>query len=143
MPIGHVALDVHDAEEDAELGLPPGAVWVHQLYISNTLQGGGYGVATMANIEAIAAQEPMKGKWMALDTLAKEVQKEMQMEAGETASIDVGMGNMVPVTSKEEWYARQGYQTYKRGPGYTYQTPEGRSIQLLVSYMKKRIDRAP
>ncbi|KAI0398841.1 hypothetical protein F4802DRAFT_104194 [Xylaria palmicola] len=133
VPIGHVALDVHDATEDAELGLPPDTVWVHQLYISDILQGGGYGAATMARVEAIAAQEPMNGKWMALDTLA-------QTEAGDAAGIDVGMRNIVPITSKEKWYARQGYQTYKQGPGYTYQAPNGVSIQLQVSYMKKRID---
>lgn len=157
IPIGHVALDIHDAEEDAKLGLPPGTVWVHQLYISSTLRGGGYGVATMTKVEAIAAQEPMEGKWMALDTLTKEVQKEV----GDVSSIDVGMGSIIPVvsdicnkyksetiltaseqTSKEEWYARQGYQTYKQGPGYIYQTPEGHNIQLRVSYMKKRIDGA-
>ncbi|KAI1133601.1 hypothetical protein F5Y10DRAFT_228155 [Nemania abortiva] len=136
MPIGHVALDVHDVKHDAKLGLPPNTVWVHQLYISSALQGGGYGVATMAKVEATAAQEPMKAKWMALDTLAKEVQK----EAGDISSIDVGNGNIMPITSKEEWYARQGYQTYKQGPGYTYQAPDGHSIQLHVSYMKKRID---
>ncbi|KAI0541238.1 hypothetical protein GGR58DRAFT_37736 [Xylaria digitata] len=135
MPIGHVALDVHDAKEDAKLGLPPGTVWVHQLYVSSALQGGGYGVATMAKVESVAAQEPMNAKWMALDTLAKEVQ-----EAGDAASIDVGMGNIIPVTSKEEWYTRLGYQTYRQGPGYTYQAPDGRNIQLRVSYMKKRID---
>ncbi|KAI0971491.1 hypothetical protein F4678DRAFT_479353 [Xylaria arbuscula] len=138
LPVGHVALDVHDAEEDAKLDLPQGTVWVHQLYISSALQGGGYGVATMAKIESVAAQEPMKGKWMALDTLAKEV----PAETSDVASIDVGMGNIMPVTSKEEWYARQGYKTYRQGPGYTYKTPDNRSIQLRVSYMKKRIDGA-
>ncbi|KAI0815814.1 hypothetical protein GGR55DRAFT_686553 [Xylaria sp. FL0064] len=135
-PIGHVALEVHDAEEDAKLGLPPATVWVHQLFISSALQGGGYGVATMAQVESVAAQEPMNGKWMALDTLAKEVQK----EAGDATSIDIGIRNVIPVTSKEEWYARQGYETYRQGPGYTYQTPDKRSIQLRVSYMKKRIN---
>ena len=45
----------------------------------------------------------------------------------------------VQQTSKEEWYARQGYETYRQGPGYTYQAPDGRNIQLRVSYMKKRI----
>lgn len=135
MPVGHVALDVHDTEEDAKLCLPPGTVWVHQLYISNTLRGGGYGAVIMRKVEAIAAQEPMKGKWMALDTLAKEVQEEVE----DVGSINVGMGNIIPVTSKEEWYAQQGYQTYKQGPGYIYQTPDGRGIQLRVSYMKKRI----
>ncbi|KAI0106286.1 hypothetical protein GGR51DRAFT_178772 [Nemania sp. FL0031] len=135
MPVGHVALDVHDAEQDAKLGLPPNAVWVHQLYISSALQGGGYGVATMAQVEAVAAQEPMKGQWMALDTLAKEVQK----ETSDVGPIDVGNGSAMPITSKEEWYARQGYQTYEQGPGYTYQTADGHSIQLRVSYMKKKI----
>ena len=94
-----MALDVHDVEEDAKLGLPPGTVWVHQLFISSALQGGGYGVATMAQVESIAAQEPMNAKWMALDTLAKEVQK----EAGDQASIDVAMKNIVPVVSKMTW----------------------------------------
>ncbi|KAI3332127.1 hypothetical protein HD806DRAFT_518932 [Xylariaceae sp. AK1471] len=136
MPIGHVALDIHDAEKDTKLGLPPGTVWVHQLFISSTLQGGGYGVATMAKVEAMAAQQPMNAKWMALDTLAKGVQQ----EACNITSIDVGNGNIVPVTSKEEWYARQGYKTYKVGAGYTYHSPDGHSIQLKVSYMKKRID---
>lgn len=152
IPVGHVALDVHDPKEDAKLGLPPGTVWVHQLYISSALQGGGYGAATMAKIEAIAAQEPMNKVWMALDTLAKETQE----ETGDGTA--VGTDSITPVvsytichvmsnttlsifeqTSKEEWYARQGYETYKRGLGYTYQTPDGNSIQLWVSYMKKRI----
>jgi GNAT superfamily N-acetyltransferase len=76
IPVGHFALDIHDAGQDAKLGLPPRTVWVHQLFISRALQGGGYGVATMAKVEATAAQEPMNATWMALDTLAKEVQKE-------------------------------------------------------------------
>ncbi|KAI0489892.1 hypothetical protein F4859DRAFT_171006 [Xylaria cf. heliscus] len=132
-PIGHVALDVHDPEEDAKLGLPPGTVWVHQLYISSALQGGGYGAATMAKIEIIATQEPFCAAWMALDTMAKEVKK----ETGD--GTDVGTDSITPVTSKEEWYAHLGYQTYNQGPGYTYQTPDGKSIQLRVSYMKKRV----
>ncbi|KAI1179419.1 hypothetical protein F4777DRAFT_534225 [Nemania sp. FL0916] len=136
IPVGHVALEIHDAKEDASLGLPSNAIWVHQLYISSALRGGGYGVATMAKVEAIAAQEPMNGKWMALDTLAKEVPKEV----GDVDSIDVGRGSIIPITSKEEWYSRQGYQTYKQGPGYTYQAPDGHRTQLRVSYMKKRID---
>ncbi|KAI0915028.1 hypothetical protein F4823DRAFT_557478 [Ustulina deusta] len=100
IPVGHVALDIHDSEEDGKLGLPPGTVWVHQLFISSAIQGGGYGVATMAQVESIAAQEPINGKWMALDTLAKEVQK----EAGDVTSIDVGMGNIIPVTNAASSY---------------------------------------
>lgn len=89
-----MALDIHDAKDDAELGLPPDTVWVHQLYISSALQGGGYGLATMAKAEAIAAQEPMRGKWMALDTLAKEVPK-----VDDGISIEVGMSNIGVVVS--------------------------------------------
>ncbi|KAI1816502.1 hypothetical protein GGS20DRAFT_537892 [Poronia punctata] len=133
IPIGHVALEIHTAEEDAKSGLPPDTIWVHQLFISSALQGGGYGVAAMAHVEAIAARE---GKmWMALDTRAKDTQE----KTADGALDDVKRGDIVPVTSKEEWYARQGYQTYKQGPGYTYQTADGASIQLNVSYMKKRI----
>lgn len=95
MPIGHVALAIHDAEEDATLGLPPDTVWAHQLFISGALQGGGYGVATMAEVEAIAAQEPWSGKWMALDTLAKDVQR----ETGDITPIGVDKGHIVPVVS--------------------------------------------
>ncbi|KAJ8124114.1 hypothetical protein ONZ43_g93 [Nemania bipapillata] len=135
-PIGHVALEIHDPNQDAALGLPPNTVWVHQLYISSALRGGGYGVATMAKAEAIAAQEPMKGKWAALDTLARQV----RTKAGDAGPIDVKTGSIMPIISKEEWYARQGYETYKQGPGYSYQTQDGHSIQLHVSYMKKKIE---
>lgn len=35
IPIGHVAVDIHEPEEDMKLGLPAtGTVWIHQLYVS-------------------------------------------------------------------------------------------------------------
>lgn len=75
VPIGHVALDVHSAEEDAKLGLPSeGVVWIHQLYVSYALQRGGFGAAAMDLIEAVAAQAPLNGKMTVLDTIATESQ---------------------------------------------------------------------
>ncbi|KAI1324008.1 hypothetical protein F5Y16DRAFT_412275 [Xylariaceae sp. FL0255] len=131
-PIGHVALAIHSAEEDGELGLPsPGTVWVHQLFISSVLQGGGYGAATMAQVEAVATREPMNATTMALDTLAKVV----ETESGDISLQDAG----VLVTSKEDWYSRLGYRTYKLGPGYNYPTENGKHIQLKVAYMRKDI----
>jgi hypothetical protein len=54
----------------------------------------------MAKVEAIAAREPMNGKWMALDTLAKEVQK----EAGDVAPVNMGMCSIVPVVSLTRFF---------------------------------------
>jgi GNAT superfamily N-acetyltransferase len=72
-PVGHVALDVHTAEEDIELGLPAeGVVWIHPLYVSDALQRGGFGAASMQKAEAVAAQEPLNGKILALDTMTED-----------------------------------------------------------------------
>lgn len=48
-------------------------VWVHQLYISYALQKGGFGVATMSQVEALTLRE-FNAKVLALDTIAKESQ---------------------------------------------------------------------
>lgn len=75
VPIGHVAVDIHEPEEDTKLGLPAtGTVWIHQLYVSRALHLGGFGAGTMSKIEALAAQSPMNAKLVALDTLSKEMQ---------------------------------------------------------------------
>ncbi|KAL9113940.1 MAG: hypothetical protein Q9227_002074 [Pyrenula ochraceoflavens] len=73
-PIGHIALDIHPANENEKLGLPrSGVVWVHHLYISYTLQRRGLGVAAMSKAEQIATLEPLNASIMALDTLIKEI----------------------------------------------------------------------
>ncbi|KAI1083397.1 hypothetical protein F5B20DRAFT_403858 [Whalleya microplaca] len=137
LPIGHVALDIHKPEEDAKFGLPtPGTVWMHQLYVSYTLQGGGFGAGTMSKIETLAAQEPMKATTMALDTLSKEVQNDPQNH--KTMYIENGLPP--PVVSKEEWYAKQGYEAFKREDvGYTWTPREGISIPLRIVYMRKSL----
>ncbi|KAK7754052.1 hypothetical protein SLS62_003898 [Diatrype stigma] len=74
-PIGHVALDIHDPDEDEKLGLPrEGVAWLHQLYVSYALQGKGYGAAAMSQVEALAVNKPLNAKLLALDTIAKESQ---------------------------------------------------------------------
>ncbi|KAI0014457.1 hypothetical protein F4779DRAFT_559910 [Xylariaceae sp. FL0662B] len=136
LPIGHVALDIHKPEEDAKFGLPfPGTVWMHQLYISYVLQGGGFGAGTMSKIETLAAQEPMKATTMALDTLSKETQNDAEREKV------MNMENLPPpVISKEEWYANQGYEAFKwQDDGYTWTPKEGINLALRIVYMKKTL----
>ncbi|KAI1342391.1 hypothetical protein F5Y15DRAFT_372578 [Xylariaceae sp. FL0016] len=131
IPIGHVALDIHSAVEDAELGLPsPGTVWVHQLYISYVLQRGGFGTATMAKVEELATEEPMNATTMALDTMSSD----MNAEDVNILKRDFGIPD-----SPEGWYARQGYETYKTAPGYEFQRQGGKTVQVKVAYMKKTI----
>ncbi|CAJ2513549.1 Uu.00g016680.m01.CDS01 [Anthostomella pinea] len=134
IPIGHVALDIHSAEDDASLGLPsPGTVWIHGLYISYALQGGGYGTGAMSKVEALAAQEPMNATTTALDTVSKETVDDPDIVRALNEELTS------PVTSKEGWYRRQGYEVYKKGIGYTFRTKAGRSIDLIVSYMRKTL----
>ncbi|KAI0484739.1 hypothetical protein GGR56DRAFT_669263 [Xylariaceae sp. FL0804] len=121
MPIGHVALDIHGAEEDAELGLPsPGTA------------------------EALAAKEPMKATTMALDTMAKDMDGEGMfiwqaadtLDADSLEAVKSELKRSLP-NSPEAWYERQGYHTYKRAPGYVFPAGNGVTAQLIVSYMKK------
>jgi hypothetical protein len=94
VPIGHVALDIHSAEEDAKLGLPSeGVIWIHQLYVSYALQSGGFGAAAMDQIEAVAAQPPLKGKMVVLDTISAET----QMSSATVRSMFTDNGNPVPM----------------------------------------------
>ena len=80
-PIGHIALDIHQPDEDEELGLPrSGVVWVHNLYISYALQRGGFGVAAMSKAEQLATLEPLKASIMVLDTVTKEILKNEELQ---------------------------------------------------------------
>ncbi|KAI1405293.1 hypothetical protein F4819DRAFT_482809 [Hypoxylon fuscum] len=136
VPIGHVAVDIHEPEEDTKLGLPAtGTVWIHQLYVSRALHLGGFGAGTMSKIEALAAQSPMNAKLVALDTLSKEMQTDPDKR-----DILYREGLHVPTISNEEWYIRQGYEVFKReSDGYTWKTEEGISMSLTLAYMKKSI----
>ena len=74
IPVGHIALEIHSAEENEKFDLPgEGVAWIHQLYISYALQRG-FGMAAMAQVEALAAKEPINAKILALETMAEEQQ---------------------------------------------------------------------
>ncbi|KAH7031210.1 uncharacterized protein B0I36DRAFT_323423 [Microdochium trichocladiopsis] len=108
-PVGHIALDIHTPEEDAKHGLPgEGVVWMHQLYISYALHAGGYGSAAVAKGEEIAAQGPMKGKIMVLDTMASRTQSNPDF----LHAMFTSKGNPLPKITNEQWYTRLGYKTF-------------------------------
>lgn len=74
IPMGHVGLVLHP-EEDASFGLPPsGVFWIHYLYISWAIQKSGIGRSAMMELERIAAQPPLNGELMVLDTITEEFQ---------------------------------------------------------------------
>ena len=75
IPIGHIALEIHSAGQDAKFDLPAeGVVWIHQVYISYALQQGGFGVAAMTQVEMLAAKEPLNARLLVLETMAEEQQ---------------------------------------------------------------------
>ncbi|KAI8959006.1 hypothetical protein F5Y11DRAFT_334428 [Daldinia sp. FL1419] len=137
VPIGHVALDIHEPEEDIKLGLPAtGTVWVHQLYVSRALHGGGYGAGAMSKIETLATQNPMNAKTVALDTLSKEMQTEPEIR-----DLLYGEGRIpLPVVSNEDWYLSQGYEVLRREKGaYIWNPQEGVTVTMNLVYMKKSV----
>ncbi|KAI0132248.1 hypothetical protein BJ170DRAFT_238180 [Xylariales sp. AK1849] len=136
IPIGHVALDIHPAEDDAKLKLPSeGIVWIHQLYVSYALQGGGFGAGAMDQVETVAAQEPMKARMMVLDTIAEDIQLSPLGRKG----LYEDRGIPVPVVSTEEWYTRRGYEIFRRERGaYTWNYGTGKMV-LDIVYMKKMV----
>ncbi|KAI2637173.1 hypothetical protein GGS26DRAFT_547602 [Hypomontagnella submonticulosa] len=137
IPIGHVAVDIHEPEEDMKLGLPAtGTVWIHQLYVSRKLHGGGFGAATMSKIETLATQSPMNAKIVALDTLAKEMQTEPPYR-----DLLYGEGGLpAPRVSNQDWYTSLGYEVFKYDRNaYTWKPREGVSVAMQLVYMKKAI----
>ncbi|KAI1763660.1 hypothetical protein GGR53DRAFT_497035 [Hypoxylon sp. FL1150] len=139
VPIGHVAVDIHEPEEDAKLELPPtGTVWIHQLYISRALHRGGFGAGTMAKIETLATQTPMNAKIMALDTISKEMQT---VPAFRDVLYGKGEGRIpLPAISNEDWYTGLGYTAFKREKNaFTSEPKQGLSVSIDIVYMKKAI----
>ncbi|KAI1210955.1 uncharacterized protein F4807DRAFT_44407 [Annulohypoxylon truncatum] len=136
-PIGHVAIAIHEPEEDVKLGLlPTGTVWIHGLYISRALHGGGFGAGTMSKTEEIASQSPMNAKIVALDTLSKETQTEP-----ETREILYGNGRVPePKFPTEDWYVRLGYEVFRRGDHLFVTLANGNeSMPINVVYMRKLV----
>ncbi|KAI2624150.1 hypothetical protein GGR54DRAFT_595111 [Hypoxylon sp. NC1633] len=137
IPIGHVAIDIHEPEEDEKLGLPAtGTVWVHQLYVSRALHGGGFGAGTMSKIESLATQSPMNAKIIALDTLSRDMQTKP-----EKYKVMYGEGLLpLPAVPMVDWYSRLGYEIFKEeDAGYLHPSKEGVILPLDTVYMKKVI----
>ncbi|KAI0171765.1 hypothetical protein GGR52DRAFT_547524 [Hypoxylon sp. FL1284] len=138
-PIGHVAVDIHDPEEDEKLGLPPAeTVWVHQLYISRALHGGGFGSGTMSQIETLATQSPMNAKIVALDTISKKMQT---VPAYRDVLYGEGKGQIaLPSVTNEDWYTGLGYNAFKREHNaFTSEPKDGVSVSIDIVYMKKTV----
>lgn len=75
-PIGHISLDSGNPEA-RHLGLPlpdTGVYWIKTFYVSHVLQNRGVGRAAMDMIEAMAVEEPLCAKVLALDTVHKDDQ---------------------------------------------------------------------
>ncbi|KAI1102284.1 hypothetical protein F4804DRAFT_313593 [Jackrogersella minutella] len=137
IPIGHVAVDIHEPEEDVRLGLPPtGTVWIHGLYISRALHGGGFGAGTMSKIETLATQPPMNAQRVALDTMAKDMQTEPKTR--DLLYRDEGVP--APAVPNEDWYIRRGYELFNRADNvYATLGKRGTMFPLSIVYMKKPV----
>lgn len=73
-PIGHVSLDEDNLDaKDFGLDLPAtGVYWIKTFYVSQALRGKGVGRAAMDMIEAMAVEEPLCAKTLALDTMHRD-----------------------------------------------------------------------
>ncbi|KAI1409578.1 hypothetical protein F5Y13DRAFT_88807 [Hypoxylon sp. FL1857] len=135
IPIGHVAVDVHTPEDDMKLGLPPtGTVWVHGLYISRALHGGGFGAGTMSKIETLVTESPMNAKIVALDTISKD----LQTEPGKRDLLYYDGGIPVPRVASEDWYTSLGYELFKREENVFVSMAKG-GVEMPSKYLHLKI----
>lgn len=136
-PLGHIALDLRP-EQNAELKLTDdGIVWVAGLYISAVLQAGGLGRETMSHAEDIASREPLKAKWIVLDTMPRE----QQVSPAVVEKFFSAQGKPRPLVTTQDWYERQGYGVLARGPvAYTWVSPAtGKTEQLNYLFLRKQL----
>ncbi|KAH7117282.1 hypothetical protein B0J13DRAFT_571188 [Dactylonectria estremocensis] len=105
LPVGHIALNIHDPPYYTKLGLTvpeQGSYWIKSLYISYILQGLGVGGAAMNIAERICMEEPLNAKHLLLDTVHHEDQQNK-----EYAMATYGELFKVPT---QAWYERRGYR---------------------------------
>ncbi|KAM0448943.1 hypothetical protein ACHAO4_008170 [Trichoderma viride] len=139
LPIGHIALDLYP-DRNTKFSLPQSTVWIKSLYISRTMQSGGFGRSAMYQIEHLATCPPLNATTMALDTTTKEYQTTPQYLAYHCAM----NGRKIEAKdfrSNEEWYVRQGYQAIARNErGYTWVDPTtGVEEVIPCVFLKKDI----
>ncbi|ROW02295.1 hypothetical protein VSDG_02519 [Cytospora chrysosperma] len=143
-PIGHIALDVRPSQ-DRQLGLTSdgedengsGIAWVASLYISWALQRHGLGREVMAGAEDLAANGPLRARWLVLDTMSRE----QQMEPALVRRVYLAQGNPAPVVPIQDWYEAQGYEAFAQEVGgYKWVNPEtGERHDIDYVFLRKRL----
>ncbi|KXG48764.1 Acyl-CoA N-acyltransferase [Penicillium griseofulvum] len=102
VPIGHISLDSKNPDaEHIDFDLPAENIfWIKSFYVRKTIQGQGIGRATMDEVEAMAAREPLLAKILLLDTVQKDDQKREEF-----ANVTYGG---IPKTTNEECASSPG-----------------------------------
>lgn len=91
----------------------------------------------MQRAEAIAAQPPLNGKWIVLDTMSRE----QQMSSAFVQTMYLAQGREAPAVAIQDWYERQGYQVFamEKG-GYKWQNPTtGEREDIDYLFLRKRL----
>lgn len=91
----------------------------------------------MQGIEAIAAQPPLWGKWVVLDTMSRE----QQMSTAFVERVYVAQGRPAPTVATQDWYERQGYQAFAADTaGYKWANPTtGDKEDIDCIFLRKRL----
>ncbi|KAJ4259730.1 hypothetical protein NW762_007661 [Fusarium torreyae] len=109
-PVGHISLDDNNHKTDRlNLDLPnEGVYWIKTFYVSGALRSKGIGRVCMDIVEAMAIDEPLCAKTLALDTTEKEFQKKLYLERT----------GKEPGTTNQDWYQRRGYRLIHTEAGF-------------------------
>ncbi|RSM19185.1 hypothetical protein CDV31_001861 [Fusarium ambrosium] len=129
-PVGHISLDDENVEA-AHLGLDfpeKGVFWIKTFYVSKALQSKGIGRAAMDIAEAMAVNEPLCAKALALDTLHKDSANKMALE--ETGQL--------PKTTNHEWYERRGYRLIHKQHNH-YWDAHGEAPDMWTVFLRRDI----
>lgn len=91
----------------------------------------------MHHAETIAAQPPLNGKWIVLDTMSRE----QQLSSVFVSKVYLANGKPAPSVAIQDWYERQGYRVFAtEKAGYQWVNPttgEREGIDYL--FLKKRL----
>ncbi|KAI9148211.1 hypothetical protein HJFPF1_12038 [Paramyrothecium foliicola] len=136
LPIGHIALDIHDPDYYKKLGIEVpehGSYWIKSLYVSHALQGQGIGGAAMNIAERMITEEPLKAVHLLLDTMHKDDQKEQLLAMGTH-----GNAEKIP---NQVWYERRGYRLIGMASNlYTDPDPvTGKVLPCRTVFLRKDI----
>lgn len=90
----------------------------------------------MHRVETIAAQPPLNGKWIVLDTMSRE-----QQLSSAAAKVHLAQGRPAPSVANQDWYERQGYRVFatEKG-GYQWVNPTtGETEDIDYLFLKKKL----